>query len=84
MAQRCSRLGRINRFSGKRGCSRLLKWEDRLNSTIEPLIGLLVLASCLTLAQLVGRLAGTGPLGALAREGLIILGWVAAHRDFSL
>jgi len=48
------------------------------------LIGVLMLASCLTLAQLIARLPGAGPFGALAREGLIILGWVANWRPIEI
>jgi len=48
------------------------------------LIGLVVLSSCLTLAQLIARLSGAEPFGALAREGLIILGWVANWRPIEI
>ena len=48
------------------------------------LVGILVLASCLMLGQLVMRFPGTQPFGALAREGLIILGWVANWRPIEI
>jgi hypothetical protein len=48
------------------------------------LIGLVVLASCLTVGQLAMSLSGVQPFGALAREGLIILGWVANWRPIEI
>jgi hypothetical protein len=47
------------------------------------LIGLLFLAGCLSLGQLVGQL-GTGTGISVAREGLIIIGWVAMWRPLEI
>ena len=47
------------------------------------LIGLAVLASCMTAGELVARIVPM-PLGTLAKEGLIILGWVANWRPIEI
>lgn len=47
------------------------------------LVGLVVLASCVTLGELIGRLMPS-PVGALVKEGLIILGWVANWRPIEI
>ncbi len=47
-------------------------------------VGLLVLFSCVSLAQLVPFLPGARHYGALVREGLIILGWVANWRPIEI
>lgn len=47
-------------------------------------VGLLLLALCLAAGQLVARLPIAAPFGALAKEGLIILGWVANWRPIEI
>ena len=51
----------------------------RLGSTAL-VIGLAVLAVCLSASQLLRSAIGTGPLGVLIEQSLIILGWVAIWR----
>lgn len=48
------------------------------------LVGLLLLALCLTAGEFVGRLPGARHFAALAKEGLIILGWVANWRPIEI
>ena len=47
-------------------------------------VGLVVLALCLGAAQLATRLPGAEHFGTFAREGLIILGWVANWRPIEI
>jgi hypothetical protein len=47
-------------------------------------IGIAVLATCVGAAQYVELFAGEGPLGIIARESLIILGWVANWRPIEI
>ncbi len=47
-------------------------------------VGLLVLSSCVTAAQFLPPLLDERHLGALVREGLIILGWVANWRPIEI
>ncbi len=48
------------------------------------LVGLVVLAVCTAVGQLIGRLPGASPFGSFAQEGLIILGWVANWRPIEI
>lgn len=48
------------------------------------LVGLLLLALCLAAGGFVGRLPGAQHFGALAKEGFIILGWVANWRPIEI
>jgi hypothetical protein len=48
------------------------------------LVGLLVLALCVALGQLLGALPVTQPFGTFIKEGLIILGWVANWRPIEI
>ena len=47
------------------------------------MVGLMFLAGCLSLGQLVGQL-GTGTGISVVREGLIIIGWVAMWRPLEI
>jgi hypothetical protein len=47
-------------------------------------VGMLVLSSCVTAAQLLPPFLDERHLGALVREGLIILGWVANWRPIEI
>ena len=47
------------------------------------LIGLVVLASCVTAGQLIASIV-TEPFGMMIKEGLIILGWVANWRPIEI
>lgn len=48
------------------------------------LVGLVLLAACSAAAELAGRLPGAAQFGAPAREGFIILGWVANWRPIEI
>jgi len=47
------------------------------------LVGLVVLASCVTAGELIARVFAA-PFGTLVKEGLIILGWVANWRPIEI
>lgn len=63
--------------------SRDLKDMFRLGR-ISLAIGVLVLAACLTLSQIIPGVIGPGALTRFAEESLIILGWVANWRPIQI
>lgn len=77
--------GALNRFFASRAdiTQRDLHELFRVGRTAL-LIGLAVLALCLTLARLAGSLSAGAPFGRFLQESLIILGWVANWKPIEI
>jgi hypothetical protein len=80
-----SLMGALNRFFDYRAgvIVRDLHELFRMGRTAM-LIGLVVLALCLTAARVGGSLLGEGPIGRFLQESLIILGWVANWKPIEI
>ena len=75
----------LNRYFAYRanGCSTRLKELFRVGR-VSFVIGLVVLAACLTLSHLAAAYVGDGELGGFVSEGLSILGWVANWKPMEI